>query len=62
MHRNGVPGLPNINPHFPETVDGSQTIGTFQKIMNLGDSLRDGAEHNTAVGNRFVSGNGHFSF
>ena len=62
MYSNGIFRLLNINSHFPKAVNGSQTIGAFQKIMNLGYSLRNGAEHNTAVGDGFVTWNVHFPF
>jgi hypothetical protein len=45
----------DLNAHAPETGDGGQAVSALQKIMDLGRSPRDGAEHNAPVGNGFIA-------
>ena len=44
-------------PMLAETADRgeSQAIGALQKVMDLRGSLRDGSEHDTAVGDGFIA-------
>ena len=48
----------NVNTHFPETGNGGEAVGTFQKICDPGSAFCKRAEHDSSVRNGFISGNG----
>ena len=45
----------NFNPHFAKTGDGGETICALQEMSDLCCSLCQGAKHNGAVGDGFVT-------
>ena len=51
----------NINSHFAETGDGGKAVCAFQKMGDLCGSLGKGTEHDSAVGDGFVSRYGKLS-
>jgi hypothetical protein len=47
---------PYIYTHFPEAVHGGKAVFGHQKSFNFRDTLRNGSEHDGAMGNGFVAG------
>ena len=45
----------DIDSHAAETADGGEAVSAIQKVMDLCSSLRNGSEHDTAVGDGFIA-------
>ncbi len=50
----------NLYPHFPKSVYGGETVRPLQKVGNFRGAFGKGAEHDCAVGDGFVAGDGYF--
>ena len=45
----------DIDSHAAETADGGEAVSALQEVMDLCSSLRNGSEHDTAVGDGFIA-------
>jgi hypothetical protein len=55
VNHHGIAVILNRNPHTLKTGNRGQTVRSLKKIMNLGGSFCDGTEHDTSVGDGFVT-------
>ena len=46
----------NVHAYMAEAGDGGESFGPLQKAMDLRGSSGDGAQHDAAVGNGFITG------
>ena len=51
----------NLDAELLETAYRGETVRPFQKVGHFGRSVCEGAEHDGAVGDGLIAGNGNFS-
>ncbi|CCY87035.1 unknown [Clostridium sp. CAG:149] len=56
-----LPSVFDGNSHALKARDGGKAVCPLEKSVNLGKTLGNGAEHDAAVGDGFVAGNGDFA-
>ena len=51
----------NVNAKLPESGNGGKAVCPLEKIGDFCQTVGNGAEHDSSVGNGFIAGNGKFS-